>query len=51
EQMLTDEETARLEDEEEEHDNYYDGIESDLLSDYAHPAVDNKAKWNLESLF
>ncbi|CAG8730757.1 10010_t:CDS:2 [Cetraspora pellucida] len=44
EQMLTDEETARLEDKEEEHDNYYDSIESDLLSDYTHPVVDDKAK-------
>ncbi|CAG8473896.1 5611_t:CDS:2, partial [Scutellospora calospora] len=51
EQMLTDEETARLEDEEEERDNYYDSMESDLLSDYTHSAVDDKAKWNLESLF
>ncbi|CAG8505771.1 3061_t:CDS:2, partial [Scutellospora calospora] len=50
EQMLTDEEVARLEGEKEERDNH-DNMESDLLSNYKHPAVDDNAKWKLESLF
>ncbi|CAG8710605.1 6290_t:CDS:2, partial [Cetraspora pellucida] len=50
EQMLTNEEVARLEGKEEEHDNH-NNIESDLLSNYKHLAVDNNTKWKLESLF
>ncbi|CAG8816060.1 2564_t:CDS:1, partial [Gigaspora rosea] len=49
--MLIDEEVARLEGEEEERDNYYDNMGSDLLSNYTHPAIDERAKWDLASLF
>ncbi|CAG8798398.1 25674_t:CDS:1, partial [Gigaspora rosea] len=51
EQMLIDEETARLEEKEEERDNLYDYMEDDLLSDYKHPALDDRAKWELSSIF
>ena len=51
EQMLIDEETARLEEEEEERDNHYDYMDDDLLSDYKHPALDDRAKWELSSIF
>ncbi|CAG8815946.1 1281_t:CDS:1, partial [Gigaspora rosea] len=51
EQILIDEEVARLEGEEEERDNYYDNMGSDLLSNYTHPAIDERAKWDLASLF
>ena len=26
-------------------------MENDLLSEYIHPAIDKKAKWNLRNLF
>ncbi|CAG8755852.1 4657_t:CDS:2, partial [Gigaspora rosea] len=46
-----DEETAILEDEEvEREDNEYD-MNSDLLSNHTHPAIDHIAKWNLRDLF
>ena len=33
-----------------EHDNN-DNMKSDLLSSYRHPAIDNRAKWELSSIF
>ena len=50
EQMLIDEEIARSEDEEAERNNN-NNMEGDLLSNYRHPAVDNRAKWELSSIF
>ncbi|CAG8556501.1 7540_t:CDS:2, partial [Scutellospora calospora] len=51
EQMLIDEEVTRQEEEEEQRNNPYDYIEGDLLNNYKHPAVDDKAKWELCSIF
>ncbi|CAG8531820.1 4170_t:CDS:2, partial [Ambispora gerdemannii] len=49
EQMLIDEEITRSEDEEAERDN--DNMEGNLLSDYIHPAINNRAKWELSDIF
>ncbi|CAG8588577.1 14974_t:CDS:2 [Cetraspora pellucida] len=46
EQMLEDEETARLEEEEAEREDDSCNLNNDLLSNYIHPAVDPKAKWD-----
>ncbi|CAG8712481.1 5247_t:CDS:2, partial [Cetraspora pellucida] len=51
EQMLEDESTAMLEEKEEEHSDSLDNIKDDLLSNYKHPAIDNKAKWKLKNVF
>ena len=51
EEMLKDEELARLEEEEELRNNSNVGMEGDLLSEYIHPAIDKKAKWELKNLF
>src|SRR5688572_24384483 len=51
EEMLKEEELAQLEEEEELRDNSNLNMESDLLSEYIHPAIDKKAKWNLRNLF
>ncbi|CAH1767382.1 3838_t:CDS:2, partial [Entrophospora sp. SA101] len=48
-QMLIEEEISHLE-EEALRDNL-GSLESDLLSDYKHPAVDPRAKWELKNLF
>ena len=50
EQMLIDEEIARSEDEEAECDNN-GNMEGDLLSSYRQLAIDNRAKWELSSIF
>ena len=50
EQMLIEEEVSRLEEEEALRDNL-GSLEGDLLSDYKHPAVDSRAKWELKNLF
>ena len=49
--MLKEEELAQLEEEEELRDNSNLNMENDLLSEYIHPAIDKKAKWNLRNLF
>ncbi|CAG8469248.1 1596_t:CDS:2 [Scutellospora calospora] len=51
EQILIDEEVARQEEEEEQRDNPHDYMEGDLLNNYKHLAVDDKAKWELCSIF
>ncbi|PKY19610.1 hypothetical protein RhiirB3_384220 [Rhizophagus irregularis] len=51
EEMLIEEEVARLEEEEELRSNSNNNMEGDLLSEYIHPAIDEKAKWELKSLF
>ena len=50
EEMLIEEELARLEGEEELRNNSV-SLKEDLLNEYTHPAVDKKAKWELKSLF
>jgi len=40
-----------LEGEEELRDNLNISLESDLLNEYTHPAIDKKAKWELRTLF
>jgi len=44
--MLIEEEVACLEEEEALRD-CLGSLESDILSDYRHPAVDSRAKWEL----
>ncbi len=51
EEMLIEEELAWLEGEEELRDNPNISLESDLLNEYTHPAIDKKAKWELRTLF
>jgi len=51
EELLKEEEKSRLEEEEALRNNPSDSFESDLLSEYKHPAVDKKAKWELKTLF
>ncbi|CAG8606946.1 34152_t:CDS:2, partial [Racocetra persica] len=53
EQMLAEEETVILEDEEAERENENNKykMSSDLLSDYTYPAIDHNAKWKLRDLF
>ncbi len=50
ESMLIEEEISRLE-EEEALRNDSDSLRGDLLTEYTHPAIDTKAKWELKSLF
>jgi hypothetical protein len=49
--MLMEEEVARMEEEEALRENLNSNLEGDLLSEYTHPAIDKKAKWELKSLF
>ena len=50
ESMLIEEEISRLEEEEALRDNS-GSLKGDLLTEYKHPAIDDKAKWELKSLF
>ncbi len=49
--MLIEERLAQLEEEEELRNNPDVNMRGDLLSEYTHPAIDSKAKWELKSLF
>ncbi|GES84756.1 ribonuclease H-like domain-containing protein [Rhizophagus clarus] len=51
EEMLIEEGLAQLEEEEELRSNSDNNMKGDLLSEYIHPAIDKKAKWELKSLF
>ena len=51
EEMLIEEEVARMEEEEALRENSNSNLEGDLLSEYTHPAIDERAKWELRSLF
>jgi hypothetical protein len=51
EEMLIEEEVARMEEEEALRENSNSNLEGDLLSEYTHPAIDRRAKWELRSLF
>ncbi|GES89019.1 ribonuclease H-like domain-containing protein [Rhizophagus clarus] len=51
EEMLIEEEVARMEEEEALRENSNSNLEGDLLSEYTHPAIDERAKWDLRSLF
>ena len=49
--MLIKEGLVQLEEEEELRNNLNINMEGDLLSEYTHPAINKKAKWELKSLF
>ena len=49
--MLIEERLAQLEEKEELRNNSNINMEGDLLSEYTHPAIGKKAKWELKSLF
>jgi hypothetical protein len=51
EEMLFQEELARMEDEEALRDDSNNSMKGDLLNEYTHPAIDKKAKWELRNLF
>ncbi|GET01014.1 ribonuclease H-like domain-containing protein [Rhizophagus clarus] len=51
EEMLIEEGLAQLEEEEELRSNSDNNMKGDLLSEYIHPAINKKAKWELKSLF
>ncbi|GET00150.1 ribonuclease H-like domain-containing protein [Rhizophagus clarus] len=51
EEMLIEEGLAQLKEEEELRSNLDNNMKGDLLSEYIHPAIDKKAKWELKSLF
>uniref|UniRef100_U9USX2 Uncharacterized protein n=1 Tax=Rhizophagus irregularis (strain DAOM 181602 / DAOM 197198 / MUCL 43194) TaxID=747089 RepID=U9USX2_RHIID len=40
-----------MEEEETLRENSNSNLEGDLLSEYIHPAIDERAKWELKSLF
>ncbi|PKK62929.1 hypothetical protein RhiirC2_789642 [Rhizophagus irregularis] len=48
--MLIEEEVSRLEEEEALRDNP-GSLRGDLLTEYIHPAIDTRAKWDLKTLF
>jgi len=48
--MLIEEEVSRLEEEEALRENP-GSLRGDLLTEYKHPAIDTKAKWELKTLF
>ena len=50
ESMLIEEEVSRMEEEEALRDNPR-SLRSDLLTEYRHPAIDIRAKWELKTLF
>ncbi|GBC34336.1 ribonuclease H-like domain-containing protein [Rhizophagus irregularis DAOM 181602=DAOM 197198] len=50
ESMLIEEEVSRLEEEEALRDNP-GSLRGDLLTEYTHPAIDTRAKWDLKTLF
>ena len=51
EEMLMEEEIARMEEEDALRENLNSNLEGDLLSEYTHPAIDKKAKWDIRNLF
>ncbi len=51
EDMLIEEELARIEEEEALRDNPNGNLEGDLLGEYIHPVIDKEAKWGLRNLF
>ena len=51
EEMLMEEELVRTEDEEALRNNPNGSMSGNLLSEYTHPAIDRRAKWELKNLF